>query len=165
MGAETEDKVLNGFLKQLQTNPIMMTDFNTIFAVNPSNPQEVNSLLGMMKEILNNVYSNDYKFGTNMVDKMSTLGGGNINKLEEAPAYNSAEPNKSFQKDAQSKTTLKNNLVKFLQTAMSMFQYLHKQKTQKPQQKQNATQQAAPQQPVNESLNKELDRIKKIMFS
>ena len=165
MGAETEDKVLNGFLKQLQTNPIMMTDFNTIFAVNPSNPQEVNSLLGMMKEILNNVYSNDYKFGTNMVDKMSTLGGGNINKLEEAPAYNSAEPNKSFQKDAQSKTTLKNNLVKFLQTAMSMFQYLHKQKTQKPQQKQAAPQQAAPQQPVNESLNKELDRIKKIMFS
>ena len=165
MGAETEDKVLNGFLKQLQTNPIMMTDFNTIFAVNPSNPQEVNSLLGMMKEILNNVYSNDYKFGTNMVDKMSTLGGGNINKLEEAPAYNSAEPNKSFQKDAQSKTTLKNNLVKFLQTAMSMFQYLHKQKTQKPQQKQNAPQQAAPQQPVNESLNKELNRIKKIMFS
>jgi hypothetical protein len=165
MGAETEDKVLNGFLKQLQTNPIMMTDFNTIFAVNPSNPQEVNSLLGMMKEILNNVYSKDYKFGTNMVDKMSTLGGGNINKLEEAPAYNSAEPNKSFQKDAQSKTTLKNNLVKFLQTAMSMFQYLHKQKTQKPQQKQNAPQQAAPQQPVNESLNKELDRIKKIMFS
>jgi uncharacterized protein YaiE (UPF0345 family) len=165
MGAETEDKVLNGFLKQLQTNPIMMTDFNTIFAVNPSNPQEVNSLLGMMKEILNNVYSKDYKFGTNMVDKMSTLGGGNINKLEEAPAYNSAEPNKSFQKDAQSKTTLKNNLVKFLQTAMSMFQYLHKQKTQKPQQKQAAPQQAAPQQPVNESLNKELDRIKKIMFS
>jgi uncharacterized protein YaiE (UPF0345 family) len=165
MGAETEDKVLNGFLKQLQTNPIMMTDFNTIFAVNPSNPQEVNSLLGMMKEILNNVYSKDYKFGTNMVDKMSTLGGGNINKLEEAPAYNSAEPNKSFQKDAQSKTTLKNNLVKFLQTTMSMFQYLHKQKTQKPQQKQAAPQQAAPQQPVNESLNKELDRIKKIMFS
>jgi hypothetical protein len=28
-----------------------------------------------------------------------------------------------------------------------------------------APQQAAPQQPVNESLNKELDRIKKIMFS
>ena len=159
MGTETEDKVLNGFLKQLQSNPIMLTDFNTIFAVNPSNPQEVNSLLGMMKEILNNVYSKDYKFGTNMVDKMSTLGGGNINKLEEEPAYTSAEPNRSFQKDAQSKTALKNNLVKFLQTAMSMFQYLHKQKTQKPQQ------QAAPQQPVNESLNKELDRIKKIMFS
>jgi hypothetical protein len=49
-----------------------------------------------------------------------------------------------------------------------MFQYLHKQKTQKPQQnapQQAEPQQAEPQQPVNESLNKELDRIKKIMFS
>ena len=164
MGTETEDKVLNNFLKQLQNNPIMLTDFSKVLAVNPSNPQEVNSLLGMIKEILNSVYSSDYKFGSNMVDKMATLGGGNINKLEEEPSYNAAEPNKPFMKDAQSKTTLKNNLVKFLQTAMSMFQYLHKKKTQQanPQQKQQPKQQQ--QQPVNESLQKEINRIKKIML-
>ena len=155
MGAETEDKVLNNFLKELQSNPIMLTNFGQIFTVNPSNPQEVNSLAGMIKEILNTVYSNEYKFG-NMVDKMATLGGGNINKLEEDAGYNASNPNKSFQKDAQSKTTFKKNLVKFLQTLMNMFQYLHKLKSQKPNKKQ--------QKPVNESLNKELDRIKKIMF-
>lgn len=158
MGAETDDKVLNGFLRELQSNPIMLTDFSKLFDVNAENSQEVNSLLGMMKEILNLVYSKDFKFGSNMVDKMATLGGGNINKLEEEPAYNSMDPNKSFMKDAQSKTTFKNNLVKFLQTLMNMFQYMYKTKNQKQAPKQ------APQQPVNETLNKELNRIKKIMF-
>jgi hypothetical protein len=157
MGAETDDKVLNNFLKELQSNPIMLTNFSQIFTVNPSNAQEVNSLAGMIKEILNTVYSSDYKFG-NMVDKMATLGGGNINKIEEEDAgYNTNNPNKSFQKDAQSRTTFKKNLVKFLQTLMNMFQYLHKSRSQKTTKKQ--------QTPVNETLNKELDRIKKIMFS
>lgn len=157
MGTETDDKVLNNFLKELQSNPIMLTNFSQIFTVNPSNAQEVNSLAGMIKEILNTVYSSDYKFG-NMVDKMATLGGGNINKIEEEDAgYNASNPNKSFQKDAQSKTTFKKNMVKFLQTLMNMFQYLHKSRSQKTSKKQ--------EKPVNETLNKELDRIKKIMFS
>ena len=157
MGTETDDKVLNNFLKELQSNPIMLTNFSQIFTVNPSNAQEVNSLAGMIKEILNTVYSSEYKFG-NMVDKMATLGGGNINKLEEEDAgYSASNPNKSFQKDAQSRTTFKKNLVKFLQTLMNMFQYLHKSRSQKSTKKQ--------QTPVNETLNRELDRIKKIMFS
>jgi hypothetical protein len=168
MGTETDDKVLNGFLRELQSNPIMLTDFSKLFDVNAENSQEVNSLLGMMKEILNLVYSKDFKFGTNMVDKMATLGGGNINKLEEEPAYNSAQPNKSFVKDAQSKTTFKNNLVKFLQTLMNMFQYMYKMKNQNPkkqtQAQPQAEPQAEPQQPVNESLVKEINRIKKIML-
>jgi hypothetical protein len=156
MGTETEDTVLNKFLIELNRNPIMMTNFKDALAVNAGNPQEVNSLMGMIKEILTTVYSGQYKFG-NLVDKMGTLGGGNINKLEEEPAgYNTSKPNKSFNKDAQSKTALKNNLLKFLTTLMSMFQYLHKLKTQK-------------SKPVAESinpiLNEEINRIKKIMFS
>lgn len=156
MGTETEDTVLNKFLAELNRNPIMMTNFKDALAVNAGNPQEVNSLMGMIKEILTTVYSGQYKFG-NLVDKMGTLGGGNINKLEEEPAgYNVSKPNKSFNKDAQSKTALKNNLLKFLTTLMSMFQYLHKLKTQK-------------SKPVAESinpiLNEEINRIKKIMFS
>jgi hypothetical protein len=166
---KTDDKVILGFLKQLDSNPIMLTDFAKLFTVNVDNPQEVNMLAGMMKEILSTVYSGSYK-GGNMIDKMATLGGGNINKLEEEAGYNASEPNKSFMKDAQSKTTFKNNLSNFLGVAMSLFQYLNKQKQQatnnKPKQ---APQQAGGETQVDEMQNplisEELKRIKKIMFS
>ena len=164
MGTETEDTVLNKFLIELNKNPIMNTNFKDALAVNAGNPQEVNSLMGMIKEILTTIYSGNYKFG-NIIDKMGTLGGGNINKLEEEPAsYNASNPNKSFNKDAQSKTALKNNLLKFLSTTMSMFQYLHKLKTQNP--KQQSKPQAQPvAELVNPKLNEEINRIKKIMFN
>jgi hypothetical protein len=166
---KTDDKVILGFLKQLDSNPIMLTDFSKLFTVNVDNPQEVNMLAGMMKEILSTVYSGSYK-GGNMIDKMATLGGGNINKLEEEAGYNASEPNKSFMKDAQSKTTFKNNLSNFLGVAMSLFQYLNKQKQQaannkpkqKPQQDGGDTQVDEMQNPL---ISEELKRIKKIMFS
>lgn len=165
---KTDDKVILGFLKQLDSNPIMLTDFSKLFTVNVDNPQEVNMLAGMMKEILSTVYSGSYK-GGNMIDKMAALGGGNINKLEEEAGYNASEPNKLFLKDAQSKTTFKKNLSNFLGVAMSLFQYLHKQKQQaasaKPKQ---APQQAGGETQVDEMVNpliaEELNRIKKIMF-
>ena len=178
---KTDDKVILGFLKQLDGNPIMLTDFSKLFTVNVDNPQEVNMLAGMMKEILSTVYSGSYK-GGNMIDKMATLGGGNINKLEEEASYNASEPNKSFMKDAQSKTTFKKNLSNFLGVAMSLFQYLHKQKQQAasakpkqaPQQAATAKPKQAPQQAggetqvdemQNQLISEELNRIKKIMFS
>ena len=130
MGGNSGDKNLDNFLKQLDSNPIMNTDFTQLTTVDPNNAQEVNQLLAFIKETLLAVYSGNYKFG-GMVDKMSTLGGGNINKvteedMDEAAGYSASQPNKSFTKDAQSRTMFKNNLVKFLGTAMNMFQYLHK---------------------------------------
>jgi len=130
MGETTGDKTLDNFLKQLDSNPIMLTDFTKLMQVDPSNAQEVNQLLAFIKETLLAVYSGNYKFG-GMVDKMSTLGGGNINKvseeeIDEVAGYSALQPNKSFMKDANSRTTFKNNLVKFLSTSMNMFQYLHK---------------------------------------
>ena len=130
MGGATGDKTIDGFLKQLDSNPIMLTNFAQLTTVDPNNAQEVNQLLLFIKETLLSVYSGNYKFG-GMVDKMSTLGGGNINKvteedIDEAAGYSAAQPNKSFMKDANSRTTFKNNLVKFLGIAMNMFQYLHK---------------------------------------
>ena len=130
MGATTGDKTLDNFLKQLDSNPIMATNFAQLMTVDPNNPQEVNQLLAFIKETLLAVYSGNYKFG-GMVDKMSTLGGGNINKvseeeMDEAAGYSASQPNKSFIKDASSRTTFKNNLIKFLGVAMNMFQYLHK---------------------------------------
>ena len=196
MGGSTGDKALDGFLKQLDSNPIMLTNFEQLTKVDPNKAQEVNQLLAFIKETLLAVYSGDYKVG-NMVDKMSTLGGGNINKLsedelEEVAGYSAAEPNKSFSKDAQSRTTFKKNLVKFLSTIMNMFQYLHKtqggniarkdtsNKYTPPPARQKQTAAAAPAQQSGQSsptgqnvvpenidpkLMEELKRIKKIMLS
>lgn len=166
---KTNDKVILGFLKQLDSNPIMLTDFSKLFTVNIDNPQEVNMLAGMMKEILSTVYSGSYK-GGNMIDKMAKLGGGNINKLEEEAGYNASEPNKSFLKDAQSKTTFKKNLSNFLSVAISLFQYLHKQKQQaasvKPKQTQSSDAESTQvDEAINPLIAEELKRIKKIMFS
>jgi len=165
---KTDDKVILGFLKQLDSNPIMLTDFSKLFTVNIDNPQEVNMLAGMMKEILSTVYSGSYK-GGNMIDKMAKLGGGNINKLEEEAGYNASEPNKSFLKDAQSKTTFKKNLSNFLSVAISLFQYLHKQKQQaasvKPKQTQSSDAESTQvDEVINPLISEELKRIKKIMF-
>ena len=196
MGGSTGDKALDGFLKQLDSNPIMLTNFEQLTKVDPNNAQEVNQLLAFIKETLLSVYSGDYKVG-NMVDKMSTLGGGNINKLsedelEEVAGYSAAEPNKSFAKDAQSRTTFKKNLVKFLSTIMNMFQYLHKSqggniakkdtsnKYTPPPARQKQAPAAAPAQQSGQSsptgqnvvpenldpkLMEEIKRIKKIMLS
>ena len=130
LGTNTGDKNLDKFLLQLETNPIMLTNFTELMKVNPNNPQDVNSLLGFIKEVLLGVYTGDYKFG-NIVNKMSTLGGGNINKvteedIDEVAGYSSSDPNKSFKKDAQSRKAFKGNLIKFLSVVMNIFQYLHK---------------------------------------
>jgi hypothetical protein len=197
MGGSTGDKALDGFLKQLDSNPIMLTNFEQLTKVDPNNPQEVNQLLAFIKETLLAVYSGDYKVG-NMVDKMSSLGGGNINKvseeeLEEVAGYSAAEPNKSFAKDAQSRTTFKKNLVKFLSTIMNMFQYLHKTQGGNIARKDTSNKYTAPparqkapaaaptqskpianeygqygldlKEKVDEKLMEELKRIKKIMLS
>jgi hypothetical protein len=186
MGGSTGDKALDGFLKQLDSNPIMLTNFEQLTKVDPNNAQEVNQLLAFIKETLLAVYSGDYKVG-NMVDKMSTLGGGNINKvseeeLEEVAGYSAAEPNKSFAKDAQSRTTFKKNLVKFLSTIMNMFQYLHKTQGGQIARKDTSNKYTAPPatqkapaaqqtgqnvvaEKVDDKLMEELKRIKKIMLS
>jgi hypothetical protein len=169
MGLNSGDKVIDGFLKQLDSNPIMLTDFNKLFTVNVENPQEVNALLGMIKEILSTVYSGRYE-DNNMVDKMATLGG-NVNKLEEESGYFASEPNKSFLKDAQSKTTFKKNLSKFLGVAMYLFQHLHKQKSSKTNKKQQEPSKGPVVQDVFESksiddnilLKEEIFKIKNLM--
>jgi hypothetical protein len=119
------DKVLAGHLKNFNNNPIMVTDFKQMFNLSADNPKAANSLKAFIDDIFVTLYSGKYKFGS-MIDKMSTLGGGNINKVDEGEEYNMVNPNKSFLKDAQDRGRFKANLLKFLSTAMNLFQYLHK---------------------------------------
>lgn len=151
MNGKVNDKVLSNFLKELEKNPIMLTDFNQLLNVNANNPQEVNIISGMIKEILSTLYSGEYKF-MNIIDKMGSLGGGNINKISENE-YSYIKPNKNFLKDAQSRTTFKKNLLSFLKVLMSIFQYLHKQKSNVEKNDIN----------INESVNTRLNNIRKVL--
>lgn len=119
------DKVLAGHLKGFNNNPIMATDFKTMFNMSADNPKAANSLKAFIDDMFITLYSGKYKFGS-MIDKMSGLGGGNINKVDEGDLYDTSNPNKSFLKDAQDRGRFKANLLKFLSGAMNLFQYLHK---------------------------------------
>ena len=183
MYGRTNDANINNFLKQLNSNPIMLTKFTYLTEVNPKDPQDIKELSAFINEVLLAIYSGNYKFG-NMVDKMATLGGGNINKLTEAASYDASNPNEDFIDDANNRETFKKNLVNFLTTVMGLFQYLHKAKggeiarqdtSQKytPQQRTNVQKQPQPDEKgqygldlkENIKLMEEIKRIKKIMLS
>jgi exopolyphosphatase/pppGpp-phosphohydrolase len=80
MSGRTTDSNIKNFLKELNSNPIMLTKFSYLTEVNPKDPEDIKQLSAFINEVLLAIYSGNYKFG-NMVDKMATLGGGNINKL------------------------------------------------------------------------------------
>ena len=187
MAGRSTDKNINNFLKELNSNPIMLTKFSYLTEVNPNDPQDIKELSSFINEVLLAIYSGNYKFG-NMVDKMSSLGGGNINKVNEAAGYNATQPNDDFIDDANSTVTFKKNLINFLTTIMGLFQYLHKTRGGEIA-KQDTSQKYTPQQKVgspikqqpqpepdengqygldlkeNQKLMEEIKRIKKIMFS
>jgi hypothetical protein len=187
MAGRSTDKNINNFLKELNSNPIMLTKFTYLTEVNPNDPQDIKELSSFINEVLLAIYSGNYKFG-NMVDKMSSLGGGNINKVNEAAGYNATQPNDDFIDDANSTVTFKKNLINFLTTIMGLFQYLHKTRGGEIA-KQDTSQKYTPQQKVgspikqqpqpepdengqygldlkeNQKLMEEIKRIKKIMFS
>ena len=184
MSGRTTDSNIKNFLKELNSNPIMLTKFSYLTEVNPKDPEDIKQLSAFINEVLLAIYSGNYKFG-NMVDKMATLGGGNINKLTEAAGYNASQPSDAFVDDANDMSKFKNNLVKFLTTIMGLFQYLHKTRGGEIA-KQDTSQQYTPQQRVNpkpqqpqpdekgqyslglqenQKLMEEIKRIKKIMLS
>lgn len=171
--AKTNDNVIKGFLNQLNSNPIMITDFEALTKVNPDNEQDMRQIVTFIKETLNTVYSTDYKTVSNafsgkiknldpnnqytkdnsMVGKMKGLGGGNINKIVEIDAgYGASMPNKSFSKDAQSRTAFKKHLANFLKTLIGLFQYLYKLKTQ------GGNNQQQPQQQAGGNNNQQANR-------
>lgn len=107
------DKILARF----GSNPIMLTDFNKMFNVPSDNIAELNSFKTFIDEVLLSVYSGN-------LDRLSKFGGG-INKMNEAPSYNIAEPNKAFLADAQDRRAFKKNLIKFLSILFELFMHLY----------------------------------------
>jgi len=158
----TGDKVLDGQVAKLRSNPIMTADFTKLFNAPSDNPQEVNSLKYFIDDMLKSLYSGQFKF-MNIIDKIGTLGSkGNINKLEEAKGYNMDDPNKSFKKDALTKETFKKNLIPFVSELVNIFQYLDKKKNM-------ASAPVKGEKPLKEEvermlgLNEQIEKMKHLM--
>jgi hypothetical protein len=106
----------------------MSTDFKKMFDVSDGSVSK-NSIKSLIDDVLLSVYS--AKFGrSNLIDKMSSTGGGNINALEEK-YYGADDPNKSFTKDSQSMGRFKGNLIKFLQDSVRLFQHMYSKRKNK----------------------------------
>jgi hypothetical protein len=172
----TDDKVINNFVKKMKSNPLIATDFVKMFNVPSDNPKGVQSLKGFIDELFNVIYSGKNKKLVGMVDKMATLGGGNINKMEESyiyeeKGYNADEPNKSFLKDAQDRGSFKKHLNNFIFELMNMFQYMYKLKkegklsggSKKPTKPKPETQEESVKK-RNPILTEEINKIKNLMF-
>ena len=119
----TKDKDFNRILDKFKSNPIMATDFESLFSVSPENEKDMASLKALIDDVFVTVYSG--KFGrSNIIDKMASTAGGNINATREV-YYGSDDPNKSFIKDSQSRDRFKGNLINFLQEAIRLFQHMY----------------------------------------
>jgi len=159
IGTNTGDKTLDNFLKQLDSNPIMLTSFIKLTKVNPSDTNEIDGLGKFINQTLANVYNSNSEFGSM------------VNKLNEAEAYSATAPSEDFIRDANSRQTFNKNLTNFLNTIIGIFQYLQQKKTNASQQPQTDNQEPKPGDQLkadlqeNQKLMEEIQRIKKIMLS
>lgn len=125
---QSKDSDFNRLVDKFSSNPIMSTDFKAMFDVTPSK-DSANSIKGLIDDVFLSLYSS--KFGReNLIDKMASAGGGNINALQEKE-YSTKDPNKSFVKDAQSRERFKGNLIKFLQDSVRLFQHMYSRRKKK----------------------------------
>lgn len=125
---KSNDKEFNKLIDSFSSNPIMSTNFKTMFDVSMSKDNR-ESVKALIDDIFLSLYSS--KFGReNLIDKMASAGGGNINALQEKE-YSTEDPNKAFVKDSQSRERFKGNLIKFLQNSVRLFQHMYSRRKQK----------------------------------
>lgn len=126
-----KDTTFNKLIAEFDKNPIMLTNISDLFEVDSKNKKELASLKSFIDDLFISIYPSRIKKGReNVVDKMASAGGGNLNALLEA-YYGADDPNDSFLKDAQSRERFKNNLIKFLTDAINLFQHLYSKKRNK----------------------------------
>ncbi len=153
----TGNKVVDSYVQKFKENPIVATDFDKMFNIASTNPQDYENFLKFINVVNNRLYTGTFK-GDNIVNKMSSLG-----KM----SFNESDTN-GFNKSAQSKKAFKENLFNFITTLMEFYQYLTKMRKQAAV---NATRppRKQPVQPTTETITEnkliteEIQKIKKII--
>lgn len=120
---QSKDKDFNRLVDKFKANPIMATDFESLFNVSSANEKDMASLKSLIDDVFITVYSGKFGRG-NLIDKMASTAGGSINSIKEK-YYGADDPNKAFEKDAQSRDRFKNNLINFLQDSIRLFQHMY----------------------------------------
>jgi hypothetical protein len=120
----TGDNVIDKYIQKLKANPIMKTDFTNTFNVNPKKPESVEKMGKFINSFIEVIYKGNFRGKTfkdagGMVNKMGTLGGGNINKPM-GESYIVEEDN------VERKPGLKQNTIQFIVDVMGLFQYMYK---------------------------------------
>jgi hypothetical protein len=125
---QSKDKDFNRLVDKFKANPIMSTDFENLFNVSSANEKDMASLKSLIDDVFITVYSGKFGRG-NLIDKMASTAGGSINAIKEK-YYGADDPNKAFEKDAQSRDRFKGNLINFLQDSIRLFQHMYSRKRQ-----------------------------------
>ena len=120
---QSKDKDFNRLVDKFKANPIMSTDFENLFNVSSANEKDMAALKSLIDDVFITVYSGKFGRG-NLIDKMASTAGGSINAIKEK-YYGADDPNKAFEKDAQSRDRFKGNLTNFLQDSIRLFQHMY----------------------------------------
>lgn len=123
---QSKDKDFNRLVDKFKSNPIMSTDFENLFNVSSANEKDMAALKSLIDDVFITVYSGKFGRG-NLIDKMASTAGGSINAIKEK-YYGADDPNKAFEKDAQSRDRFKGNLINFLQDSIRLFQHMYSRK-------------------------------------
>lgn len=101
--SSSSDRTINGYINKLKSNPIMETDLIRIFNIPFENEKGIVSLKDFIDDLFATLYVGKFK---KEVSSLGKISGDN----------------------PQSKLTFKKNLLSFFDDAITLFQYLHKEK-------------------------------------
>ncbi len=116
----TGDKVLDNWVKQIKTNPLMVTNFKRIFGIDPSNENVVSTLITFINKLFATVYGGNFKNGQ-LMDKIARGGNPMAEGLE------NADPTE-FARIAQDRSKFNKHVLQFLSDCIGFYQYLSKTK-------------------------------------
>jgi hypothetical protein len=107
----TGDKVLDGWVKKIKSNPLIATNFQKIFSIDPNNKNVISTLISFINKLFATVYGGNFKNGQ-LMDKISEA---------DVPTDPTA-----FAKLAQDRGKFNQNVITFLSDAIGFYQYLSK---------------------------------------
>lgn len=109
----TGDKVLDGWVKKIKTNPLIATNFQKIFNIDPDNKNVITTLISFINKLFATVYGGNFKNGQ-LMDKIAS------NKISE-----NLDPT-AFTRIAQDRSKFNQNVLTFLSDTIGFYQYLSK---------------------------------------
>jgi hypothetical protein len=111
----TGDRAFDELVQKFKQNPITVTDFNNMFDIRTVDKNVFLNLAKFINDIFKTIYTGKYKKG-----KLITY----LNSITKIYEDESTGVRTQFEKQGQDRTKFKNNLLLFLDDAISLYQYM-----------------------------------------